>query len=318
MLRLSILFQVSKMAKSKIIGGIMKLKQIKLAMSTIALTAALSACAQFSAKDKAYEFNAENRTKLNAVVDARDDKVKGRDGWRKPAETLEFFRVEPGMTVVEALPGGGWYTEIIANYLGSDATIYGLHYNDDMWSKFGFFSEEAIKMRIADTARFPEIVAEKTTNGIKAKGYTFDGIPASLNGTVDRVLLIRAFHNLNRFEDNGGYRSQALKTMHDLLKTGGMVGIVQHSVAETADDEGAKGQRGYLKQSAVIKMFQDAGFKLVAKSNMHANPKDMPGPKDIVWRLPPTLLGAKDKPEQAKAMNAIGESNRMTLLFEKI
>lgn len=295
----------------------MNLKSIKLALGATALTMALSACPQYAAKDKGYQFDADNRAKLNSVVDARDDKVKTRDGWRKPAETLEFFRVEPGMTVVEALPGGGWYTEIIANYLGSDSTLYGLHYNDDMWAKFGFFNEEAIKQRIQDTARFPEIVASKTDNGIKAKGFTFDGVPKSINGTVDRVLLIRAFHNLNRFEDNGGYRSQALKAMHDMLKPGGMVGIVQHKVADSSDDAGAQGQRGYLKQSAVIKMFQDAGFKLVAKSDMHANPKDIPGPKDIVWRLPPTLLGARDKPELAKAMNAIGESNRMTLLFQK-
>ncbi len=294
-----------------------RLNQFKTVITAGSLAILLAACTH-TQKSPEYQFSDANKAALNAVVDARDDKTKARDDWRKPAETLAFFRVEPGMTVAEALPGGGWYTEIITNYLGSKGKIYGLHYNDDMWSKFGFFDEAGIKRRIEDTAKFPSIVAEKTNNGIKAEGYTFASTPESVNGTVDRVLIIRALHNLNRFENNGAYRTQALAKIHDILKPNGMVGVVQHSIAESTDDESANGQRGYLKESAVIRMFEAAGFKLVDSSNMHANPRDIPGPKDIVWRLPPTLLGAKDKPEQAKAMNEIGESNRMTLLFEKI
>ena len=87
---------------------------------------------------------------------------------------------------------------------------------------------------------------------------------------------------------------------------------------EDAPDEGADGSRGYLKQSQVIAMLEKAGFELVASSEINANPKDRPGPEDIVWRLPPSLNGSKDDPDKRAAMTAIGESDRMTLLFRKV
>ena len=82
-----------------------------------------------------------------------------------------------------------------------------------------------------------------------------------------------------------------------MLKDDGLVGVVQHRAPESASDEWADGNRGYLKQSAVIAMFEEAGFQLVASSEINANPKDKPGADDIVWRLPPSLRGSKDDPE---------------------
>jgi hypothetical protein len=55
----------------------------------------------------------EASTRLAAVLDSQPDEIKARYQYRHPQETLEFFGVEPGMTVVEALPGGGWYTKIL-------------------------------------------------------------------------------------------------------------------------------------------------------------------------------------------------------------
>ena len=66
-----------------------------------------------------------------------------------------------------------------------------------------------------------------------------------------------------------------------------------------------------------MKAMQDAGFEFVAESAINENPKDQPGPDDIVWRLPPSLGTSKDNPELEAQMKAIGESNRMTLKFRK-
>ena len=96
-----------------------------------------------------------------------------------------------------------------------------------------------------------------------------------------------------------------------------MVGVVQHRLPESAAAEGADGSRGYLKQSDVVAAFEAAGFELVASSEINANPKDVPGAEDIVWRLPPSLNGSAEDPEKREAMKAIGESDRMTLLFRK-
>lgn len=257
-----------------------------------------------------------NQALVTSVM-KREAEQRARDVHRRPVQTLSFFHVKPGMKVAEALPGGGWYSRILADYLGKDGALHGINYNDDMWAMFGFFDEEGIKGRIAATAKFPELVASFTDNGIASSGFTFASTPAAANGTLDRVLFVRALHNLNRFEEKAGTRSQALKAAYDLLKEDGMVGVVQHRAPETASDEWADGSRGYLKESAVIASFEAAGFELVMRSELNANEKDVPGEGDIVWRLPPSLNGSRDDEDKRKKMQAIGESDRMTLLFKK-
>lgn len=254
---------------------------------------------------------------LVQAVEARSAEQKARDMYRHPIETLTFFKVEPGMTVAEGLPGGGWYTRILANYLGRRGTLYGVNYVDRMWPMFSFATEDWIKQNTAATSRFAETVKSFTDNGITARGMTFNTIPAEIAGTVDRVLMIRALHNLNRFEASAGTRTQALTAIRGMLKPDGLVGVVQHRLPESAPTEGSDGSRGYLKQSDVIKVFEDAGFELVASSEINANPQDNPGPVDVVWRLPPSLNTSKDDPELRARMEAIGESDRMTLLFQK-
>ena len=138
-----------------------------------------------------------------------------------------------------------------------------------------------------------------------------------MNGTIDAVLFIRAVHNLNRFEAQAGTRTAALKETYRLLKPGGIVGVVQHRASESAPDDWATGQNGYLKSTALIAMFETAGFRFEASSEMNANPKDQPTTSDVVWRLPPSLRGTKDDPEKLSAVNAIGESDRVTLRFVK-
>ena len=253
---------------------------------------------------------------LNAVLASRSDEDKVRDDARHPLETLTFFQVKPGMTIAEALPGGGWYTRILANYLGQDGTLYGVNYPDSLWPMLSYASPEWIAERIAATQNFTAKVATFTDNDITAQGFTFDTVPREVEGTVDRVLLIRALHNLNRFQQKAGTRSQALAATHAMLKKDGLVGVVQHRAPATASKEWADGNKGYLNEVAVIAMFAEAGFALVAQSEINANPMDQPSGEDSVWRLSPSLRGSNDD-EQREIMVAIGESDRMTLLFRK-
>lgn len=254
---------------------------------------------------------------LQGVVLDRDAQDRARDKYRNPVQTLSFFHLEPGMKVAEALPGGGWYSKILADYLGEEGALHGINYNDDMWAMFGFFSEERIKENAANTAKFPGMIEGFTDNGIATSGFTFATAPEAAKGTLDRVLFIRALHNLNRFETDAGTRSEALKVAHELLKPNGLVGVVQHRAPEDADDEWADGSRGYLKQTRMIEAFKEAGFELVMTSEVNANLKDKPEVDDIVWRLPPSFNGVGDDSEKRAAMQAIGESDRMTLLFKK-
>ena len=250
--------------------------------------------------------------RLTAIISARSDQKKVRDNQRNPQQTLEFFGIKPGMTVAEVLPGGGWYTEITAPYVGPEGTYYGVNYDDTMWAMFGFFSQKVIAERIASMDTFKEKVAAISEQAPVAQGFAFGRIPTAVKGTVDFVLMIRALHNLNRFEELASTRTQGLSDVYQLLKPGGMVGVVQHRAPEEADDDWAAGQNGYLKTSAVIAMFELAGFEYIDSSEVNANQKDQPTMDDYVWRLPPSL-----RTENKEAMQAIGESDRMTLKFKK-
>jgi predicted methyltransferase len=256
--------------------------------------------------------------KLAAVLAAQPEEVQARYTWRHPQETLEFFGIKPGMTVVEALPGGGWYSKLILPYLGTDGHLIGADYSMDMYPLFGFFSEERLKEQANWVETFPgKAAAWGGDSGASVTAFSFGSMPDSMKGTADAVVFIRAMHNLARFEGQGGFMTAALQNAFDVLKPGGTLGVVQHQARDEMPDEWAGGQNGYLKKDFVIEVMQNAGFKYVESSDINANPKDQPTDQDIVWRLPPSMVTSRDNPELRAEMEAIGESNRMTLKFRK-
>jgi len=93
-----------------------------------------------------------------------------------------------------------------------------------------------------------------------------------------------------------------------------MIGIEQHRARPDAPYAYADGSKGYLRQADVVRLMELNGFQLVRSSEINANPKDSANWPDGVWTLPPTLA-LKDR-DKAK-YQAIGESDRMTLLFRK-
>ena len=255
---------------------------------------------------------------LSEILAAQPEQTQARYRYRHPEQTLEFFGVEPGMTVVEALPGGGWYSKILLPYLGGDGLLIGANYATDMRRLFGFYTEEQLKQGETWTTDWPAKAADWTQGAnTPISAFVFGSLPKEMAETADTVIFIRALHNLARFEDQGGFLTAALDDAYNILKPGGVVGVVQHALADTAPDEWAKGNRGYLKQSFVIARMEQAGFVFEEASAINANPKDQPQDGDVVWRLPPVLSGSKDNPDQAALMQAIGESNRMTLRFRK-
>jgi predicted methyltransferase len=256
--------------------------------------------------------------KLAAVLAAQPDETQARYVWRHPQQTLKFFAVAPGMTVVEALPGGGWYTKVLAPYVGKEGEVAGADYSQDMYPLFGFFSEEQLKEKETWVTDFTADAVEWSgDDGAPVSAFVLGSMPEQMKGTADAVLFIRALHNLARFEDQGGYLTAALQDAFDVLKPGGTAGVVQHQARDEMPDEWAGGQNGYLKKSFVISAMEKVGFEFVAESDINENPKDQPSDQDIVWRLPPSLATSRENPELKAELEAVGESNRMTLKFRK-
>jgi len=262
--------------------------------------------------------------RLEAILDAQPDEVKARYQYRNPRETIEFFGIEPGMTVAELIPGGGWYSKILLPYVGDKGKLVGIDYSVDMWSKFGGFANDEFLAAKATWAE--DFVTGAVENNWHANtmgavaAFPFGTRDTSLDGTVDVVFAPRAMHHLNRFNtDEKNYMTEALADIHAVLKLGGIFAVVQHRAPESNSDEWASGNNGYVKESAVIAWVEAAGFELVGDSDVNANPKDTPTEEDIVWRLPPTLGTSRGEGnEELRAqMQAIGESDRMTLKFVK-
>ena len=103
--------------------------------------------------------------------------------------------------------------------------------------------------------------------------------------------------------------------MRDLLKPGGMVGIEQHRARADAPYSYTDGSKGYLREKDVIAFMELNGFDYVGRSAANAKPRDPAHWPGGVWTLPPVMAGAKD--EDKARLQALGESDRMTLLFRK-
>ena len=186
-----------------------------------------------------------------------------------------------------------------------------------MYPLFPFANEEFMATKRRWLEDFPAGAQE--WGDARVSAFHFGSMPAELAGTVDVVFLPRALHNLARFQNagEGDFLDVALADAFAALKPGGILAVVQHHARDEMPDEFASGGAGYLKKGFVIAAAEAAGFEFDAESDINANPADRPTEDDVVWRLPPSYGGAGDDAEVRASLDAIGESNRMTLRFQK-
>ncbi len=239
------------------------------------------------------------------ILDAphRSAAEKSRDTYRHPAETLQFFDVQPDMTVVEIWPGaGGWYTSILAPYLHEKGTFYAAQFPED--SEIAFYRRSVTRFK-EKLAGHPDIYNHVRITALYPPNYSTIA-PA---GTVDRVLTFRNVHNWAK----SGKTEAVFASFFAALKPGGILGVVEHRAPEVRPLS-RQIETGYMSEGYVIEQAEKAGFKLIDRSEINANPKDQTNHPAGVWSLPPTLrLGDQDR----DVYQAIGESDRMTLKFVK-
>ncbi len=245
---------------------------------------------------------------LRAVIAGahRSPDFVARDGARHPYETLSLFGIRPDMTVVEIWPGGGWYTEILAPYLRERGKLYATHFS--VTSELKYFRE----LR----ADFLRKLAAAPALYDKVEVTEFDPPRAVAIAPPNSADLVLTFRNVHNWTMRGGGEERTLAAfaaMYAALKPGGILGVVDHRLPANRP-LGDQEESGYLREDFVIGVAQRAGFRLVAKSEINANPKDHADHPDGVWNLPPSLRG--DAAKRSDYL-AIGESDRMTLKFIK-
>ncbi|KRG76739.1 methyltransferase [Stenotrophomonas chelatiphaga] len=234
----------------------------------------------------------------------RDPANVTRDGFRHPAQTLSFFKLTPASTVIEITPGNGWYSEILAPLVRQQgqyiaAVVDPAAVPEGRGRDYQQRSRDGLQKKFSTApAQF-----DKATEVAYDPAAPVFGKPAS----ADVVLTFRNVHNWRK----SGQAPGMFKGFYDVLKPGGVLGVVEHRAkADVGDDDGT----GYVGQQQVIAMAEAAGFKLDGSSEINANPRDTKDHPNGVWTLPPS--NNHDAADAAK-YRAIGESDRMTLRFIK-
>ena len=210
-----------------------------------------------------------------------------RDVYRHPYETLTFFNIQPDMTVVELNPGGGWYTEILANYI---------HYPGTLITAQGSYYMDSFKKKMDSDPMFGRVEIVNLNSNLAEPN------------SVDAIVTFRNLHNWL-----GPQLDSIFKSCMVALKPGGIFGVVEHR-ANPGTSLKAMKSSGYVTEAHAIEVALNNGFELVAKSEINANPKDTKDHPKGVWTLPPRLR--LDEVDREK-YESIGESDRMTLLFRK-
>ena len=219
--------------------------------------------------------------------DTRDLENKKRDIYRHPYETLNFFGIKSDMIIVELNPGGGWYTEILANFIHEPGTLI---------TAQGDYYMDRFKKKIESSSIYEKVKIVPLNSNLAEEN------------TVDAVLTFRNLHNWL-----GPQMDLIFSNTYKALKPGGKFGVVEHRAKPGTDLEMMK-KSGYVTEDHAIETAIKHGFKLVDKSEINSNPKDTKDYSKGVWTLPPRLrLETVDRDKYI----SIGESDRMTLLFMK-
>ncbi len=230
--------------------------------------------------------NSSDRTEKNVL----------RDKYRNPYETISFFGIKSDMTVVELSPGGGWYTEIFANYLHEPGNLIAAHF--DTSSEREYFKRGRANFE-------KKMQSSEMYNNVSIVDLSSNLAPEN---SVDAVVTFRNLHNWI-----GPQMDTIFQNSYKALKPGGIFGVVEHR-ANPGTSLDAMKKSGYVTESYAIAIAEKHGFVFVDKSEINANPKDLKNYERGVWTLPPSLrLKDTDKEKYL----TIGESDRMTLLFKK-
>src|SRR5690554_4912892 len=148
-------------------------------LQTAILFGVLSGCSHGPYTDKPASDTLDSEVRLEQVLDSQTSETKSRYPYRNPSETLRFFGIEPGMTVVEVLPGGGWYSQILAPYLGKEGKLIGIDYPLPIFANFDFATPEFMEKRKSWPAEWvTNRAAWGGENAAKLEAYRFDEVPA--------------------------------------------------------------------------------------------------------------------------------------------
>lgn len=225
---------------------------LKLIVST-ALSALICAPALAQQEDSA-ERPFLQTVRAAMASDTRGEDERERDANRLPVETLDFFGLDESMTVVELIPGGGWYTKLLAPALREEGRLY-ISVGAGRVRDAEFFGIEPFdRIEVLE----PELEVERD----EESGLT--SIKPFVLG-VDDVDAVLTFRNLHNLSAEG--RDSMNRAAFAALKPGGIYGVVDHTRRHMQPDEPENRRR--VDPVLMIKEIQAAGFEFEDFSDLH-------------------------------------------------
>ena len=212
------------------------------------------------------------------AAEIRTGAERARDANRKPAETLAFLRLQPDMRVLELLPGGGWYTKILAPVLYDQGEL------------FVSIGTDRLQENLLGEPGFDRVGIIETEGEFKSVGRLFEGLTFTAEG-MDMVL---TFRNLHNFTPDG--RAAINASAFAALKPGGYYGIIDHTRRHMQKDNPENWRR--MDPVLAIKEVEAAGFEFVDYSDLH-------------YRLDDELR------YEVGRRSVSGNTDRFTLLFRR-
>jgi len=212
-----------------------------------------------SALVSAADVKLEEKLEKAMAAETRPAAELSRDRNRQPLETLQFLGLKDSMKVVELIPGGGWYTRLLAPVLAEKGELIVAlgtsRVKNNIQGSKGF--ENNIKIVAEDSKMYRPKDARLYTLEMDSLGVT----------NADMVLTFRNYHN---FDEVG--RAAMNKGALDALKSGGIYGVVDHTRRHMESD--SRENRRRFDPVKAIKEIQAAGFEFVDFSDMHARADD--------------------------------------------
>ena len=236
----------------------------------------------------AHNHGDQNASNLKALVkqaqsaEGRPERDAERDRNRKPARTLAFFGLEPDMKVIELIPGGGWYSRILAPVL---------HEKGEYYVALG---TSRVEKNLIGDAPFDKInVVAKDAKIWREEGAKLYSLKMSDYGVTDADMVL-TFRNYHNFGEDG--RKMMNDAAFKALKSGGIYGVVDHT-ARHMEPFNDSNRRRFDPVKAILEI-QAAGFEFVGFSDLHYREDD-------------------ELEYEVGARSVTGNTDRWTLKFKK-
>lgn len=257
---------------------------MKIRLFVTALAVVMAGCGQNTSGDAQPALAARHAADMPSIYSTavnnsgRTERDRARDAGRKPAEVLEFFGIQPGMTVLDMFAGGGYYTELLSYVVGPEGTV--VSHTNQAYAQF--VGDEAVQRYANSRLPNTEILMAEN-NELQLPEAAFDA-----------VLLILAYHDIYYVAPNDGWQKidgpKLLAELYRGMKPGAVLGVVDH-FAEAGSPRETGGTLHRIDPAIVKAEMKMAGFKFDAASDILRNMDD----DHLLNMADPSVRGKTDR-----------------------